>query len=383
MSIRKNFDIYFELVEDVRSQAHITYKLSDVLFLLICGMISGCNDLEVIIEFGEERLDFLKKHTELERIPCLSTLSNIINIIKPSHLELCLYGIFNNVFEVKTEITEKEISIDGKTICSTAKMKEYEKPMHIITALLVDKAISLGQKTIESKSNEIPAVRELIDIKGAVVTIDAMHCQKETAEKIIDNGGDYVLQLKANQGRFYEDVYAMFDDKYMDIADKECEYEIYRTIEKNREKIEERTCYVLNEVAYFTDYISEWKGLKKIFAVKREIEKNGKKTKEISCYLSSKNASAEKLLSYTRKHWQVESFHWLLDMNYDEDESRVRNRNSQECLNITRKYAITILKKYIENNPVKRKALSANMRKCMMNEEYLENVLKYYCHTQL
>ena len=319
-------------------------------------------------------------------MPCLSTLSNIINIIKPSHLELCLYGIFNNVFQVKTEITEKEISIDAKTICSTPKITEYEKPMHIITALLVDKAISLGQKTIESKSNEIPAVRELIDeldIKGAVVTIDAMHCQKETAEKIIDNGGDYVLQLKANQGRFYEDVYAMFDDKYMDIADKECEYEIYRTIEKNRERIEERTCYVLNEVAYFTDYISEWKGLKKIFAVKREIEKNGKKTKEISCYLSSKNASAEKLLSYTRKHWQVESFHWLLDMNYDEDESRVRNRNSQECLNITRKYAITILKKYIENNPVKRKALSANMRKCMMNEEYLENVLKYYCHTQL
>ena len=386
MSIRENFDIYFELVEDVRSQAHITYRLSDVLFLIICGMISGCNDLEVIVEFGEERLDFFKKHTELERIPCLSTLSNIINVISSKHLELCLYGIFNNVFQIKIGITDKEITIDGKTICSTAKMKEYEKPMHIITALLVDNAVSLGQKTIESKSNEIPAVRELIDeldIKGAVVTMDAMHCQKETAEKIIDNGGDYVLQLKGNQGRFYEDVYAMFDDKYMDIADKECEYEIYSTLEKSRDRIEKRTCYVLNEVAYFTDYIAEWKGLKKIFAVKREIERNGEKTVEISCYLSSKNASAEKLLSYTRKHWQVESFHWLLDMNYDEDESRVRNKNSQECLNIIRKYAISILKKYIENNPVKRKALSANMRKCMMNEQYLESVLEYYCHTQM
>ena len=196
--------------------------------------------------------------------------------------------------------------------------------------------------------------------------MDAIHCQKETAEKIIDNGGDYVLQLKANQGKFYEDVYAMFDEKYMDKTDKDCEYEIYSTIEKSHGRIEKRTCYVLNEVEYFTEYIAERKGLKKIFAVKREIERNGEKTTEISCYLSRKNASAEKLLSYTRNHWQVESFHWLLDMNYDEDESRVRNKNSQECLNIIRKYAISILKKYIENNPVKKSF------KCEYEEMYDE-----------
>lgn len=386
MDIKGNLDIYFELVEDIRSQAHITYKLSDVLFLIVCGIISGCNDLEVIIEFGEERIEFFKKHTELENIPCLSTLSNILKVINPEHLELCLYGIFSNVFKTNIKIKEKEISIDGKTICSTATMKDHERPMHIITALLVDNSLSLGQKTVESKSNEIPAVRELLyelDIKGAVVTLDAMHCQKETAEKVIANGGDYVLQLKANQGKFYEDVYAMFDEKYMDITDKECEYEIYSTLEKSHGRIEKRTCYVLNEVSFFTDYLAEWKELKKIFAVRREIEKEGKRTTEISCYLSSKNASAEKLLSYTRKHWQVESFHWLLDMNYDEDESRVTNKNSQTCLNIIRKYSISILKKYIENHDVKRKTLSANMRRCMLNEEYLEDVLEYYCHTQL
>lgn len=354
--------------------------------MLVCGMISGCTDLEMIIEFSEERIVFFKKYTELDNIPCLSTLSNILKIVNPNHLELCLYGIFNNVFETKIKIKEREISIDGKTICSTATMKEHERPMHIVTALLVDKSLSLGQKVIESKSNEIPAVRELLDelnIKGAIVTLDAMHCQKETAEKIVNNGGDYVLQLKANQGGFYEDVYAMFEDKYMDITDKDCEYETYSTIEKSHGRIEKRSCYVLNEVAFFTDYFAEWKGLKKIFVVKIEIERDGKKTKEISCYLSSKNTTAEKLLSYTRNHWQVESFHWLLDMNYDEDESRVINKNSQECLNIIRKYSISILKRYIENNDVKRKTISANMRKCMMNEDYLESVLKYYCHTQM
>ncbi len=154
----------------------------------------------------------------------------------------------------------------------------------------------------------------------------------------------------------------MFDDKYMDKADKYSEYETYTTIEKSHGRIEKRTCYVLNEVAFFTDYLADWKGLKKIFAVKREISRNGNKTSEISCYLSSKNTIAENLLSYTRKHWQVESFHWLLDVNFNEDDSRVRSKNIQICLNTMRKFAISIMKKYIENNPVKRKAISSNMR---------------------
>ena len=136
-------------------------------------------------------------------------------------------------------------------------------------------------------------------------------------------------------------------------------------------------------MSFFTDYLAEWKGLKKIFAVKREIEKDGNKTEEISCYLSSKNTTAEKLLAYTRKHWQIESFHWILDMNFDEDDSRVVNDNAQTCLNIIRKYCISIIKKYIENHQVKRKTIIGNMRKCLLNEQYLEDVLKYYCHTQM
>ena len=184
MNIKESFDIYFDLVEEPRSQAHITYQLSDILFLLIVGMLCNCTDLEMIIEFAEEKEEFLKQYTELESIPCLSTISNILKVINPDHLELCLYGIFNNVLKCKMKIEEKQICIDGKTICSTATMKKHEKPMHIITALLADESVSLGQITVESKSNEIPAVRELIellDIKGAVLTMDAMHCQKETA----------------------------------------------------------------------------------------------------------------------------------------------------------------------------------------------------------
>ena len=162
--------------------------------MLVIGMICNCTDLEMLIEFAEEKIEFLKEYTELEEIPCLSTISNILKVINSEDLELCLYGIFRNVLKTKMKIEEKQICMDGKTICSTATMKEHERPMHIITALLADESVSIGQITVESKSNEIPAVRELIellDIKGAVITLDAMHCQKETAELIKNNGGDW------------------------------------------------------------------------------------------------------------------------------------------------------------------------------------------------
>ena len=133
--------------------------------------------------------------------------------------------------------------------------------MNIVTAY-TNTWISLLQKTVDNKTNEIPAVKELIDmvdVKGMIITADVMHCQKETEEKIVINEGDYVLQLKANQKSFYDDVYTMFDEKYMDETDRNCEYEIYKREEKSHGRIERRTCYVLNEIAVFTEYLAKWK----------------------------------------------------------------------------------------------------------------------------
>ncbi len=317
---------------------------------------------------------------------------------------------------IKTLIKEKpeQIMLDGKAIKSTDAIRTIETMMNIVTAY-TDTGICLGQKTVSSKSNEIPAVRELIEIlnieglvvtaytdtgisilqttvdsksneipavqelismlniKGMVVTADAMHCQKETAETIIKNKGDYVLQLKANQGRFYEDVYAMFDDKYITEADKDCEYEIFSTIEKSHGRIEKRTCYVLNELEFFTDYLAEWKGLKKIFAVKREVEKNQEKTTEISCYLSSKNTTAENLLSYTRKHWEIESMHHILDVTYDEDRCKLLTQRAQENVNIFRKMGISIHKNHLKN---KKQTVKSSMFNYLLNDNLLLEVIR-------
>jgi predicted transposase YbfD/YdcC len=364
--------MYFGIIEDTRCQVDVKHPLIDILKLVMIAVLCGIDELDKIIDYGKSKLEFLRKEFNIENIPSKSTLTRVFVMINPRWLGLSIVCILKTLIKTKHE----QIMLDGKAIRSTDAIRTIEKMMNIVTAY-TDTGISLGQVTVDSKSNEIPAVRELIDmlnIEGAVLTMDAMHCQKQTIEKIIDNGGDYVVQLKANQGNFHEDVYAMFDDNYIDTTDKDCEYEIYSTLEKSHGRIEKRICYVLNEVEFFTDYLADWKGLKKIFAVKREVEINGNKSIETSCYLSSKNTSAEKLLSYTRKHWLIESMHHILDVTYDEDRCKLLTKEAQENLNIFRKMGISIHKNYLKN---KKQTVKSSMFNCLLNEQYLLEILQF------
>ena len=367
------FNMYFGIIDDERDQANIKHPLVDILKLAIIAVLCGMDELDKIVDYGKNKKEFLEKEFGIKAIPSKSTLTRIFIMISPKWLGLSISCILKTIIKEK----EEQIMLDGKAIRSTEAIKTIDTMMNIVTAY-TDTGISLCQIPVDSKSNEIPAVRDLIDmmdIEGIVITADAMHCQKETAERIIANKGDYVLQLKANQGRFYEEVYAMFDEKYMDENDKDCEYEIYSTLEKSHGRIEKRTCYVLKEVEYFTNYLAEWKGLKKIFAVKREIEKEGKKTQEISCYLSSKNESAEKLLSYTRKHWKIESMHHILDVSYNEDMCRLYSKKAQENMNILRKIGVGIHKNYLKE---KKQTVKSNMFNCLLNDGYLLEILQNY-----
>ena len=267
MSINEIFNMYFGIIEDERCEVNVKHPLANILKLVLIAVLCGMDELDKIIDYGKNKKDFLEREFDIKDIPSKSTLTRIFVMINPKWLGLSIVCI------LKTLIKEKhsQIMLDGKVIKSTDAIKTIETMMNIVTAY-TDTGISLGQIAVDSKTNEIPAVKELIeilDVEGKIITADAMHCQKETAEKIIDNKGDYVLQLKANQKNFYEDVYAMFDEKYMDETDTNCEYEVFCTVEKSHGRIEKRTCYVLNEIEFFTDYLAEWKGLKKIFAVKR------------------------------------------------------------------------------------------------------------------
>lgn len=371
MSENEIFNMYFGIIDDPRCKVNVIYPLIDILKLIMISVLCGMDELDKIIDYGKNKSQFLEKEFNIKSIPSKSTLTRIISMIDPKWLSLSVVCILNTLIKNKSS----QIMLDGKAIKSTDAIKTIETMMNIVTAY-TDTGISLGQITVANKSNEIPAVRDLIEmlnIEGMIVTADAMHCQKETAEIIIKNKGDYVLQLKANQGNFYKDVYAMFDDKYINETDKDCEYEIFSTIEKSHGRVEKRTCYVLNEIEFFTDYMDNWKGLKKIFAVKRQVERNGKKSTEISCYLSSKNTTAENLLSYTRKHWQIESMHHILDVTYDEDRCKLLTQISQENMNIFRKMGVSVHKNYLKN---KKQTVKSNMFNCLLNDSLLLEILQ-------
>lgn len=362
--------MYFGIIDDERDPYTVTYPLVDILKLVMIAILCGMDELDKIRDYGENKRDFLEKEFNINGIPSKPTLTRVIAMLNPKLLSLSIVCILNTLIKNKTN----QIMLDGKAIKSTDAINTIETMMNIVTAY-TDTGISLGQITVDSKSNEIPAVQELLEmlnIEGMVVTADAMHCQKETAEIIVKNKGDYVLQLKANQKRFYEDVHAMFDEKYINETDKECEYEIFSTTEKGHGRIEKRTCYVLNEIEFFTDYLTEWKGLKKIFAVKREVERNGEKTQEMSCYLSSKNTTAKNLLSYTRNHWQIESMHHILDVTYDEDRCKLLTQRAQENINIFRKMGVSIHKNYLKG---KKQTVKSSMFNCLLNDNLLLEVI--------
>ena len=382
-------EIYFSLVEDYRDERYITYKLAHILFMVMCGIICGCKDLEEMVEVLENKIEVLQKYIEIERIPCLATFSNILSILNVMQVELCILSICRNVIndtlvvDEKTEIVEnevKEIAIDGKAIRSTNNHGDPEKALQIVTAYEVNTKIPVAQTEIKDKTNEIIAGREILnmfEVKGAIITADAIHCQKETIKQIVKKEGDYIIQIKENQKNLYQDISLLFDDN---LADKKSssEYLESETHEINGGRIEKRTCYVLQgleSLNYLKDRLKEWEKVRQIFCIKREVGKNGKKTEEKSYYLTSLTEEPEKLMKYARNHWKIESMHWILDVNFKEDDCPVRSENTQKILNMLRKLAIKLHSDYIEKTKPKRKTIISSIRNCLTNDRKLEDFL--------
>ncbi len=382
-------EIYFSLVEDYRDERYTTYSLSHILFMVMCGIICGCKDLEEMVEVLENKIEVIQKYIEIERIPCIATFSNILSVLNVLQVELCILSICRNVVndtlivgeeveKIQKEI--KEISIDGKAIRSTNNHGDPEQALQIVTAYDVNSRIPVAQTEIKDKTNEITAGREILnmfEVKGAIITADAIHCQKETIKQIVDKEGDYVIQIKENQKNLYKDISLLFDDN---LADKKStsEYLESTTNEINGGRIEKRTCYVLQgleSLNYLKDRLKEWKNVKQIFCIKREIEKSGKKTEEKSYYLTSLMEGSEKLMKYARNHWKIESMHWILDVNFKEDDCPVRSENTQKILNMLRKLAIKLHSDYIEKTKPKRKTIISSIRNCLTNNRKLEDFL--------
>jgi len=371
---RACFGKHFSDLEDTRYPGFVEHKLVDILILVMCGTLSGLDEPEDIVEYGKAKKEELQALFAIEQIPSLSTLTRVLNMVDGEEVASRVIHIMCELLGTDGDV----VPVDGKTICSTAKEGSARETLHIVTAYLTSNGVTLGQLTVSEKTNEIPIVRDLldmIDIEGKIVTADAMHCQKDTAEKILERGGDYVIGLKGNQPLMHDEIKMYLEDC---VADPKIEVETVRTQEKNGGRIETRTCYKAPSLDWFESK-DEWAGLTSAFMVHRRVVIKDKTTEETAFYITSLDALAEKLLALSREHWKIESMHWMLDVVFSEDDCRILSPNGQKTMNVFRKFALAMHKNYIASLPQKTKpSIKKHILRTLLSPSLLTNIISSF-----
>lgn len=359
----RKFIEYFKEIETEKEYDGYYYKISDVITIVILGSICGLRNLQQIHQWAvkDRTSEFLREEFGICRIPCYYWLTCILKIIKPESLNKCFENWVRSVMPEKAD--KLTISLDGKTVRSTGKMEKYESPLHIISAQVSEMGLTLAQRTVDGKSNEIPAVQELLKelyIKGTMVTADALNCQKETAEIIVNQKADYLLSVKDNHPNLKKDI--------KDFVQDETIRNTMRSISKTENghgRIEKRTAFVTDEIDWL-EQKKDWKKLACIGAIYTEFESNKGKSGEWHYYISSRSLTPEELLHHARMEWLVESMHWLLDVHFEEDWCRAEDKNIQQNLNVFRKCAINLIKLYKSESQSK-KPISNFMLDCLLD----------------
>jgi predicted transposase YbfD/YdcC len=341
--------------------------LTIVILGTLCGLINVCQISQWSV--NDRVKGFLAKHFCITRIPCYYWLLCLLKLIELKSLNECLMRWAQSLLPAGMKALT--ISFDGKTIRSTGKMEKYASPLHIISAHIAELGITVAGQKVDDKSNEIPAVRELIgllELEGCIIVADAMHCQKETAALIAEKQADYLLNVKDNQPALKEGLEGHVQDK-----DLRKTVNMFETCEKNGGRLEKRTGFVTDDIDWLPDKES-WKNLSCIGAINRRFTYKGKTSDEWHYYISSRKLTAEELLKHVRLEWTVESMHWLLDVHFREDFCRVEDESVQQVLNIVRKIALNCVKTYKRTSNSKL-PLSRIMFSCLLDCEKVIPVL--------
>ena len=363
---------HFSNLETTKEHNGYFFSVGEALTVVILGSLCGLKNVSQISQWAESehiRL-FLAKHFGIEKVPCYYWFLCLLKIIDPKSLNQCLMNWVQSF--LPNGVNGLTISFDGKTIRSTGKMDKYEKPMHIVSAHIAELGITLASHKVDSRTNEIPAVRELLemlDVSGCMIVADAMHCQKETVALIVDKDADYLMCAKDNQTSLKRDI-----EDYVQDKDLQESMDKARTYEQNSGRIELRRAFVCYDIDWLHDK-SEWKNLTCIGAINRQTIYKGKTTNEWHYYISSRKLTAQELLYHARMEWSIESMHWLLDVHFSEDFCRIEDEVTQQVLNNVRKIALNHLKAYKKNTGSKL-PLSKIMFGCLLDCEKLVGVLE-------
>ena len=340
---------YFNDLPDVRQIGKVKYPLDEILLLCLLAVVAGAETITDIARFGRHKLAFLRRFRPFaDGTPAHDHLGDILATLDPEPFERCFVAWVASQTGVPAEV----VAIDGKTVrrsgSKTSKKKKDPKgPIHIVSAFAARQRLVLGQVKVGEKSNEIVAIPKLLRmlaIEGAVVTIDAMGCQRDIAQTIIDKKADYILALKGNQGTLKDDVKLFVDEqKAVDFNDAKVSRD--KTVDGDHGRIETREVTVVHDVEWLRER-HDWPGLKSVVVVESTREVAGKIDREMRLYITSLVLLANQIGPMVRGHWMIENgLHWVLDMIFRDDECRVRTDNAPANFAIIKHIAYNLMRR--------------------------------------
>ena len=365
---------HFEELEDPRSTINRQHPLVSVVVIAMMGVLAGASGPTAIAKWAALKEEFLLNALDLPNgIPRKDVFRRVLMALRPSAFQACFVNWLNSMraaAAAATGVEQPVLAVDGKTARRSHDRKNGLGAMHSVSVWASEFGLSLGQVACAEKSNEITAIPELlrlVDIKGAIITIDAMGTQKAIAAQIINGEADYVLALKGNQGSLHEAIIEHIDERLDgDLAGAR----EHVTTEKGHGREETRTYLQLPAPKNLPGF-AQWKGLKSIGVVTSRCLRDGKETIEVRYYISSLAVSVKKFAHAVRSHWGIENgCHWILDLTYREDESRIRYKNLRENIAWLNRFTLSLLKQHPQ-----RDSIAMKRRSCGWSENFLLEVV--------
>jgi predicted transposase YbfD/YdcC len=348
---------YFRRLKDPRVVGRSRHLLIDIVVIAICGVIANCDNWPDIELFAKKRAAWFKRFLALpEGVPSHDTLERVFARLDPHAF---MHGCVAWLRAAADLLGVGHIAIDGKTLRGSASSKLG--PLHLVSAWATQAKLTLGEVAVDGKSNEItaiPKLLELLDLRRALVTIDAIGCQKAIARQIVDAGGDYLLAVKGNQEHLLEDIQATMSQA-LDGALPRHQVATASSTSAGHGRREQRICTVVTNLEALRDRAA-WPGLKAVILCYRERTSNGTAAMEAHYFISSRRMAARKFAEALRGHWGIENgLHWHLDVSFDEDASRIHQRHAAENFACMRKLALSLLKQHPAAMSIARKRKAA------------------------
>ena len=356
---------YFESLTDPRHTRNRKHLLVDIAVIAVCGILCGCDGPTAIHRWATLQADWLRQHLALPNgIPSRDCIRRLLLALKPEAFQRCFQVWITDAIPTD-DTTTRLIAIDGKTNRRSHDRGKDLGPLHIVSAWASEEGIALGQVATDAKSNEITAIPLLLDqlcLTDTLITIDAMGCQKDIVELIVAGGGDCVIAVKDNQPTLRAAIETYFN-QHLERDLEDLRYRSHEPHDEGHGRIDER-CYFLTRTPRDFAPGEDWPWVKAIgYTLRLTQHADGTETDEVRYYLCTRYLSGKRFAEAVRSHWSIESMHWVLDVNFREDDSRTRERTLGNNLSWLRRFAITLLKRH----PAK-DSLRGKMTSCMIRD---------------